>query len=331
MLIGINQAWFEPINGQTNYGHDLTHNFDPDNVRQTLLHARAAGMTAIRLWAFEGSNSFPEGIDFQGFKAQRINESMRQNLIKVMEIAAEIDILIYWTLLAPNVEFSKEHPADPKFLEFYSRMFNVAEFADEACALIYVAVVDFLKIMQPFENQIFAIDICNEIDFAAQFYLKNHWFKTQAIHLWLQAVEQQISQHFSGSRPRLGVSFANSNDGYPMLYEVVRRGYPFDFVDVHAYSDDGKIPLAAPLSIPLILGEYGQKKDMFCDDTQDVTTQKFLQNAKNLGCIGAFAWRLLEHNEAKKHWSFFHISRLNDGALAIGQPRAAVDSLRNLV
>lgn len=330
MLIGINQAWFEPLNGQTNYGHDLTHNFDPDNVRQTLLYAQAAGMSVVRLWAFEGSNAFPEGIDFQGFKAQGINETMRQNLVKVMEIATEVGISIYWTLLAPNVEFSAEHPADVKFLEFYSRVFNVAEFADEACALIYVAVVDFLKIMQPFENQIFAIDVCNEIDFATQFYLKTHWFKSQAIHFWLQAVQQQVAQHYVGSRPRLGVSFANSEGQYPMLYEVVRRGFPLDFVDIHAYNDEGKIPLPTPLSIPLILGEYGQKNYLFSDDIQDITTQKFLQNAKNLGCIGAFAWRLLEHNEAKKHWSFFHISRLEDGNLAIGQPRMAVDSLRNL-
>jgi hypothetical protein len=183
--------------------------------------------------------------------------------------------------------------------------------------------------MQPFVNQIFAIDICNEIDFAAQFYLKSYWFKTQAIHLLLQAVQQQIAQHFQGVRPRLGVSFADSNSQYSMLYEMLRRGFPFDFVDVHAYNDEGKIALPTPLSIPLILGEFGQKYHAFNDDIQDISTQKFLQNAYKLGCLGAFAWRLLEHNEAKKHWSFFHISRLEDGTLSIGQPRNVVDSLRN--
>ena len=76
-------------------------------------------------------------------------------------------------------------------------------------------------------------------------------------------------------------------------------GVGLDFLDVHVYTNGTRIPHGAALArharrrgIPIVVGEFGQKKEGVDTDLQARVTRGILSDAKRLGFRAVFAWRL---------------------------------------
>lgn len=336
MIVGYNQAWFLPLCHNTHYGHDLATDFDLAGVELTFACLRDAGSSHIRLWLCEGNNQFPEGVEFKNGIAQGLQPDFVANVATVMDCAQKHNIKVYWTLLAPNTGYQPQAQNPklrgplPEFRQWYTQLFDIQSHPYHAISFIEQVLLPLVDLLRPYREHVFGLDLVNEIDYVAATYLPAEADRMGIMGSWLDAVQRMVHTAFPDA-PRLGVSFGYEHQHYPMLYYVDELDTGLDFLDIHAYHDEGKLSLSAdkPIRKPLVLGEFGHRSPttprMDEPERQAKASLRFLEQATQRGFEAAFAWRLLEDH--RSHWSHFEV-HTQSGRLQIGPMRPAAHCIR---
>jgi hypothetical protein len=283
-LAGFDQAW---IPGK--YGRDLTAAFDPDDWRQAFRRAHDAGAWVVRVWIFEGAPM--QGVLWSPGDPHcpvGVDPALVDNVLTVCQIASEERVLIYWTALDGNV------PSDTKPGLERDRFWNVYNndylFGDDWRAYCLGPVVDAIA-SRP--DTLYALDLVNEVEApVGHDFLRSGWNGARQFVLTTAA--------FVHARASIPVT---ASYGWGSWSRDLLAGrlddLGLDFIDIHPYTDDPWIPdgdavaaHAAALGLPLVMGEFGQKKSSADPALQARVVRGMLADANRLGLYAALAWRL---------------------------------------
>jgi hypothetical protein len=153
--------------------------------------------------------------------------------------------------------------------------------------------------MNKYKDLIYALDLMNEIDNAADFSNvppcnvpnASSSCPVKVAQDWITDMTLFVHQYSSW----LPVT-ASAGGTYATFFIAsgVFSGLGLDFYDLHAYADWGLYPgltTVCNTTVPIILGEYGQKTHNFDDWLQFATTFIFLTTAKTHCFSAALAWK----------------------------------------
>ena len=286
-LVGYNEAWFGP-----NFGTDYTTNFDLAYVRKIFDGIAAGGGHLVRLFLWE----VPQGFTLAASPpyTQAVSAPFLANVDTVLTEARKRALWVYLTLLDANTIY--------KIVPGAIRTWGINllnNTSGERDAFNTNAVAPLLTVLDTHQDVMFAIDVINEIQAAAQ----NGLFPdaTSGPRAFIGAEASFIKSKSSWLR-------VTSTAGWPSdflqtgaQYDIANglySGLGLDFYDVHAYDDSGAYPGATAMcnraaadGVPIYLGEFGQSSKQTDDTIQYDSTASFLNNSMGLCLKGAFGWR----------------------------------------
>jgi hypothetical protein len=292
---GFSQGWID--NGSTpSHGYSVGFSdaaFDEAETRRLLRLTKEAGGDVFRLWLFEGSALNQIKMDSAG-RPIGIQEYVLKNYRRTLEIAKEEGVQIYLTLFDANINHF-----DGKNKAMRDRYWNILnDKYGHGTAFRENVLAPVLK-ATPEGSALFGVDLVNEANVFVGGYRKvdplfeggwsgaNRFAKS-----WGDFVRK------SGNRATMSLGW---HDAPKNLLRGKLDLNNLDFIDLHHYSDDGKIPNCAALASmarakgkPIYLGEFGHARESIDEPLQARVTQAYLDQAKACGFEGAFAWRLSE-------------------------------------
>ncbi|MCA8920234.1 MAG: hypothetical protein KDD82_00415, partial [Planctomycetes bacterium] len=317
LTVGYNQAW---IDGS--YGHDLTDRFDRGAWERILRRTRVGGGSVVRVWILEGLAK--EGVVWDGHRPEGVEPALLANLRTLAGLAEAEGVRIYWTLLDGNWP---DHW--PKGIEF-ERWFNVLNDAYGHGARFRARVLGpILGVLRERPQVNYALDLMNEV----QGGVRGHVWPDD----WTGARRFVAAMSGFVHAQAPGLKVTASGGHHTAAWDLLRGrfdGLGLDFYDVHAYSDRGKIPFgrfvarhARCKGLPIVLGEFGQKRAELDPALQARVVRGMLADAKRLGFSAAFAWRLEDAQAHDLRFSFYDGDRprpaLNVMRAAAGLPALA--------
>lgn len=305
-VLGYNEAWFGPY-----YQNSFTDGYSDTLVTKTLSDIHGAGGDVVRLWLFQNR----QGLNLATYAPQTssIQQQMLTNLERTIGIARQQHLKIYFTLFDGNTMPSDSSEARNYFYNLLNNKYG------EGDAFNIYALTPFLELLNNNQDVIYALDLMNEIEAPIQ---RGYWSSSwSGPRTWIQNTRSFIKT----KSPWLKVT---SSAGWGWAaFDITNglfSGLGLDFYDLHVYDDNGNIPSlnslcskAASDGVPIILGEFGQSTHSENDQLQQVSTQAFLNNAKNSCFSGALAWRF---DSQEAYWSY----QRADGSL-----RPAADVIKN--
>ena len=299
-LVGYNEAWFGPW-----FGTGFTSDFDPAYARSILDGVKAGGGRVVRLFLFElgqGLVLAPSTPQTQG-----ISPELLANLEYVLKEARQRGLWVYLTALESN------HMSNyPPLTGYYRNL--LSNTGGEQDAFNANVLGPLLQVLDRNADNVFGLDLANEIDAAkSDGMFSGLPLDPVAARAWIQRTRDFIRTR----SPWLKVTVTLGKGGTAQydLASGFLSGLGLDFYDVHLYSDNGTYGGATALcdraaldGVPLYLGEFGQKTQVWNDTLHYAAAANFLSGAK-LGCFkGALAWRFDPYEET---WAY----QLPDGGL----------------
>ncbi|NMJ86995.1 MAG: hypothetical protein EX285_04040 [Thaumarchaeota archaeon] len=132
-------------------------------------------------------------------------------------------------------------------------------------------------------NRIFAIDVMNEPEgmYSSIWRSDIEWIDViKYINECVDAI------HIFNIRASCGFQY------YQTLIDTKNELKDLDFYDYHEYNDDGTLISYSNLTLdkPCIIGECGQKNEIYDDDIYDKVITKFPDNSWNNGYAGCLIW-----------------------------------------
>ncbi len=309
LRLGYNQAWLEGA-----YGRDLDGALDEDGWRRVLRRAREGGASSVRVWLFEGKPY--EGITWAGHRPTGVTPRFLANVRRLIDLAVEERVSLYWTALSAN--WPDHWPRDSID---YARRYNIyADKYGHGTTWREVALGPVLDVIAERPRAAFALDLMNEPQGAVR-----PWMWSDG---WRGARRFLAETAAFVKRRCPGLRVTASSGHHTAVQDVLDGrfdGIGLDFLDVHVYADDGRVPRGDALArharargLPLVLGEFGQEAQRDDPALQARVTERFLTDAERLGFHAAFAWRLEDQQAHDRRFSFF------DG----DRPRPAYDVMR---
>jgi hypothetical protein len=299
-IVGYNEAWFGPW-----FGTGLTSDFDPGYARSVLDGIKLGGGRVVRLFLFElgqGLVLAPSTPRTQGLSPQLL-----ANLEWVIVEARQRGLWVYLTALESNHMAVYAPLAD-----YYPAL--LANTGGEGDAFNERVLGPLLEMLDRHAENIFGLDIANELDAAKSDGL---WSGLPLDPVGPRAFIQRTRDFIKSRSPWLRVTVTLGKGGTAQydLASGFLSGLGLDFYDVHLYSDNGTFGGATALcdratldGVPLYLGEFGQKTQVWNDTLHYAAAANFLNGAK-AGCFkGALAWRF---DAAEATWAY----QLPDGGL----------------
>lgn len=311
--VGYNQAWIDQ-----SFGRDLTAAFDPAAVDRLMQTVRASGGSVVRLWAFEGREK--EGCVFQDRYTRTIGlkPGFLDHVAAVNDSARRHGVKVYWTVFDGNWFWDR----GDRFAYIHYNILN--DRFGETGDFERAALGPFLDVLARYPDVVYALDLMNEVQGSM-----HHWFWSDG---WAGA-QRWIRREAAFCHARVPWLRVTASAGWHTAVDdlVARRfsGLGLDFYDLHLYNDTGEIPRAASLRYlsiatrrPIVLGEFGQRKEARDDALQTRITGAFLRNARAWGFKGALAWRLDDYRPYDPTWTHRH------SYLIAGRSRPAVGEMR---
>lgn len=143
----------------------------------------------------------------------------------------------------------------------------------------------FIPLAKALNGKTVWFDLINEGNLAtnAVSWSSLRWFCNTAVN----------AAHNQGLHPWITMSDQNSSD-YTNSFSSTVGGLGFDFYDYHSYNDSGSLAVK-PSNVggkPLMLGEYGPGSSWNnrSQAANQATIDGIINNASNLGYVGASAW-----------------------------------------
>lgn len=309
--VGLNQAWLPG-----GFGTDLTSTFDEAKWREAIKRTHDAGGSILRVWLFEGQPG--QGIQWDAgdpHKPTGVDPKLVENVRTVCKLAAEEHVRLYWTAQDGNWPnyWDKKKTVDVE------RMWNVDSdkygFGKEWDEKVLGPVVDAIAERK---DALYGLDLLNE----AEGMVENHawadgwtgaraYLSRQAKFVHARAPGTKVSAS-AGWGTAAGDILAGHFDGLGL-----------DFLDVHVYTDSGKIPDGKKLAeharkqgLSIIVGEAGQSSKDVDPKLQAKVLRELLEDAASHGFSAVLAWQLTDE---EKRFAFY------DG----DQPRPAIQVLRD--
>jgi len=308
--LGYNLGWIEG-----KYGRDLTTAFDEADWRRVLRRTRVGGGAALRVWLFEGQQK--EGVVWSGHRPDGLDPSFLRNTARVIELAREEQVQIYWTAFtanwAPNWERGTIH-SERHYNLLNDRYGHGQRFRE-------VVLAPLLDLLARNPDVTWGFDLMNEVQGSTR-----PWFWSDG---WIGARKwiREWAAFVQGRCP--GIQVTASSGHHTASVDILSGrfdGLGLDFLDVHVYSDRGTIPLgwwlarhARRQGIPLVVGEVGQKGDTNDPAFQARLLARFLDHARERGVAAVFPWRLEDAQRDGARFTFWEPD---------GEPRPAVDVMR---
>ncbi len=295
-LIGYNEAWFG-----SKFGTDLTSDFDLGYVQKVFDGVASSGGHLVRLWLWEA----PQGITLGAAAPQTeaLSPAFVANLDAVIAEARKRGLWIYVTLLDANT-IAK----DSGTLHTYG-VDLLNDTGGETEAFNANAVAPVLAMLEAHRDNLFGIDVINEIEAAQQ----NGVFAdaTNGARAFIAREAAFIKSKAPWVRVTASAGWPSDLLRTGAQYDIANglfSGLGLDFYDVHAYADSGSFSGATDMcnraasdGLPVYLGEFGQSTHALDDTLQYKATGYFLNNARSLCLKGAFAWR---YDAAESWWGF---------------------------
>jgi hypothetical protein len=293
--VGFNQAWVAEA-----YGRDFTTGWNALETDLIFARAKAAGAESVRLWLFEGMEK--DGAVFDGTRATGTAPGFLEHIEWTCQAARRHGVKIYWTGMNGNWFW----PKNTRWSHIHYNVLN-DRFGD-GFSFRQRVLAPTLAVIARYPDTTFAFDVMNEVEGSV-----TQWFWSDA---WTGA-RRWIAQEVAFVRARLPGVPVTASAGWDTATDDILSGklsgLGLDFFDVHLYNDQGAIPKALPMRMfgwrtgkPVLLGEYGQAAQRYDDALQSRVTGAFLNNAKSLGWMGAFAWRMDDERPATPTWVPYH-------------------------
>ncbi|HBP16653.1 MAG TPA: hypothetical protein DEA08_02520 [Planctomycetes bacterium] len=306
--VGYNQGW---IDGS--WGHDLTDRFDVSAWERVLRRTREGGGTVLRVWLLEGQAK--EGVLWDGHAPLGVEPALLRNLRVLIALAEAEGVQLYWTLFDGNWQ---DHWA--KGLDF-DRHFNVLNDRYGHGALFRARVLGpILRVLNERPSVNYGFDLMNEVQGAIKAGCwPDRWRGARRFI--------ELTTTFArGYVPTLRITASSGHHSASWDLLLGRfDGLGLDFYDVHAYTDSGRIKRgwflarhARRRGLPIVLGEFGQKRRRLDPSLQAAVVRRATADAKRLGFAAALAWRLEDSQPHDLRFSFY------DG----DRPRPALNEMR---
>ncbi len=290
-IVGYNEAWFG-----MKYGTGLTTDFDLAYVNSIFDGIVEAGGHVVRIFLFELLQGITLGPNPP--QTQSLSPAMLANVGKVLDAARARGLWVYVTGLQAN-EMSKV----PATKTYYKNLMNNT--AGEGAAFETNVLGPLLKLLDAHRENIFGLDVINEIDAARRDGLWGSPFDFSGQRAFTQRTVAFVKSKSPWIRVTTTVGWGGAQ------HEIIAgqlSGLGLDFYDLHVYSDSGSYSgvtnlcsRAAADGIPIYLGEFGQKSERIDDTLQYNAAATFLSTAKNSCFKGALAWRF---DSAENWWAF---------------------------
>lgn len=297
--VGYNEAWFGP-----NYGTWLTSNpyYNAPSqfpMTQSVIESWFAGMAQgkakiVRIWLFPQLQGIVLGPTSP--RAQSLTPDFATNLITVLELAKKHGLMVYVTILNGNdMTAAVGVPALENF--YYNLLANHYGERDAFKTNILGPVLSVLNwFNRAYPGVIYALDLMNEIEAALNSqYFPRFWEDARS---WIR----DMAGFVKSRSPWLAVT-SSAGWEYSVLEITMGlfSGLGLDFYDLHVYRDSGKYSGLTALckkvradKVPIILGEFGQKSEVYDDNLQYVVTANFLHDASTHCFSAALAWKYEE-------------------------------------
>jgi hypothetical protein len=304
-IFGANLAW---LDGQ--YGHDLSENvvikgpnyLDPNKLQWNIGTINLMDYfqqmrdvfkcRIVRFWVFESC----EGLRFPGGRIEMDN-TMKDNIQEILKLAQKNGLYIYWCLLNSPPD-KAHHDAFEKDKEIIRSAANPS-----SSPFFKGALRTFINTIKGHPN-VFAVDVINE----PENYKVNGGMTWEQIQKYIQECCREIKKIDGSILVSCGSVGAGWQDAdhegvAKRLSRYTHLG--LDFYDFHIYNDIGSIingpgdPLImsydelcskAKLDKPCIIGEFGQDRLGFFDESQKGVVRNFIEQAWHLGYGGCLVW-----------------------------------------
>ena len=297
-IVGYNEAWIGPW-----FGTGLTTDFDPAYVDHVLDGIAAGGGKVVRVFLFELLQGITLGPATP--RSQSLSPQLLANVDTLLQKARQRGLWVYFTGLESNqMALVQEAP-------YYRDL--LTNTGGEQDAFHQNVLGPLLQVLDAHQDNVFGYDIANEFDAAKSDGMAGPPLDPAGPRAFIQRTRDFIKSR----SPWLRVTCTVGKGGTAQ-YDLISgflSGLGLDFYDVHLYSDDatygGQTALCARAQqdgIPLYLGEFGQKTQVWNDVLQYNVTAGFLYGAKNSCFAGALAWR---YDSSEATWAF----ELADGGM----------------
>lgn len=196
-------------------------------------------------------------------------------------------------------DFAFSHVA-PANVRLYVAVQNANHYAKEpyrayGADLIRHPESYFANVLVPFVERyadvLWGIDCMNEPEAIIQGSDGNYsdWGVTwDEMRAYLSACADVVHSYGGGLVP---VSAGSGWHDWDNLEKGYYDGLGFDFLDAHVYLDDWNLPAASTLSsLPVIIGECGQKSETRDDERQRAATRSCFSQAASGGYLAALSW-----------------------------------------
>ncbi len=317
-LVGYNEAWFP------NYGNSIASNpsvfcltsssFDPSFVDKMFDGMQAGGAKIVRIWVFpalQGIQLSPAAcpIGAQTPQTMGLTSDLIPNLERVFLAAQSHHLMVYVTALNGN-DMQDAATKITHLGPYFQNLLNPYDTNGELDRFQKYALLPLLELMNKYKDSklpgadsklpvIYALDLMNEIDNVAAFSnvppcnVPNAppSCPVKVAQDWITDMTLFVHQN----SPWLPVT-VSAGGTYATFFIAsgLFSGLGLDFYDLHAYADWGLYPgltTVCNTTVPIILGEYGQKTHNFDDWLQFWTTFSFLTTAKTHCFSAALAWK----------------------------------------
>ncbi len=309
LTVGVNVGW---IDGK--HGRDLTSDYDPEDWRRVFRRARESGAPAARVWLHEGPRK--EGTRWEGHRPVGVDPAFLNNLREVVDIAREERLQVYWTLVAGNWG-KRWGRGNVNSHRHYNILTNRYGYGDLFRERVIGPVLDVIR-ARP--EVTWGIDIMNEVQGSVRaWFWPDRWYGARR---FLRVTAAFIHQRAPGIP--IAASSGHHTAGRDIL-DGRFDGLGLDRLDVHVYTDGYRIPLGRRLAhharaqgTPIVLGEFGQKKEADDPALQARVAASLLHDADRHHFVGAFIWRVEDPQPKGVRFSLY------DG----DTPRPVTDVLR---
>ncbi|MDH4257541.1 MAG: cellulase family glycosylhydrolase [Candidatus Aminicenantes bacterium] len=167
---------------------------------------------------------------------------------------------------------------------------NLMASAEARQAYIENALVPFISRYSG-NPHIFAIDIMNEpeADVAGP---RGNWSDEGIDWDSMRTFIAQCTAAVHSTDPSRLVSCGSGWHNEENVRDGYYRGLGLDFYDIHVYRDDGWLPSSSSLNLdkPCLIGEFGQRTDIWDDTLQNTADTQLMNNAWDLGYAGCLVW-----------------------------------------
>lgn len=322
-VAGFNQAWLG-----TAYGNGWLRGFDEAEARRLLAATRTFGGSVLRMWLFEGLT--PEGVIWDGDPARSawdyagkrtrptgLDPAKVAAVERFLVLAEEEGVAVYFTFFDGNI-YAFDAPHKDRRRDEWWNVLN--DDYGAGTGFLTTVVAPLAEVWARHPSAVFGLDLCNEINAL----VKNDWFRDG----W-DGARRFVGRWRAFVRRRAPIPVTASfghHDAVDRLLDGSLSAGTVDFLDFHAYDDEGRIRREAAVAsfvrssrLPVVLGEFGQKSSAFDSELQSRSTVAFLTRSRRLGLAGALAWRLSDirpgHN-AEARLSFEAFGRWRPAAAA---------------